>query len=89
MPTALEDYDFDLRGYLVLRNVVSPETVRRLNDSFDRFPALDTGEWMGNAQRRDYNAQTEQQVATIRIEGHGPILAHRRLRAHSRQPRRS
>ena len=58
MPTALDDYEFDLRGYLVLRNVLSPETLRRLNDSFDRFPALETGEWMGNAQRRDYNAQT-------------------------------
>ena len=44
MPTALDDYEFDLRGYLVLRNVLSPETLRRLNDSFDRFPALETGE---------------------------------------------
>ena len=58
MPTALDDYEFDLRGYLVLRNVLSPGTLRRLNVAFDRFPALETGEWMGNAQRRDYNAQT-------------------------------
>ena len=56
--TALNDYYFDLRGYLVLRNVLSPETLRQLNGAFDRFPEMKTGEWLGNAQRRDYNAQT-------------------------------
>ena len=57
-PTPLEDFEFDLRGYLVLRDALDPKEVRRLNDAYDRFPALSTGEWVGNAQRRDYTKDT-------------------------------
>jgi hypothetical protein len=57
-PTALDDYEFDLRGYLVLRNALSADEVRSLNDAYDRFPDLHNGEWYGNAQRRDYTADT-------------------------------
>jgi ectoine hydroxylase-related dioxygenase (phytanoyl-CoA dioxygenase family) len=57
-PSALDDYEFDLRGYLVLRDVLSQSQVAELNNAFDRFPDMKTGEWLGNAQRRDYNAQT-------------------------------
>ena len=56
--TPLDDYNFDLRGYLVLRGVLSPTQLVELNAAFDRFPEMPTGEWLGNAQRRDYNAQT-------------------------------
>lgn len=57
-PTALEDYEFDLRGFLVLRNALAQSEVDALNEAFDRFPTLATGEWYGNAQRRDYTADT-------------------------------
>lgn len=55
---ALDDYLFDLRGYLVLENAVEPELVDDLNRAFDAFPDLAPGEWWGNAQRRDYTDQT-------------------------------
>jgi hypothetical protein len=58
IPTALEDYEFDLRGFLVLRGALSPNEVGLLNEAYDRFPALSTGEWMGNSQRRDYTKDT-------------------------------
>jgi Phytanoyl-CoA dioxygenase (PhyH) len=57
-PTSLEDYDFDLRGFLVLRGALGIDEVRRLNEAYDRFPQLCTGEWVGNAQRRDYTKDT-------------------------------
>lgn len=57
-PTALEDYEFDLRGYLLLREALTPDQVRSLNEAYDRFPPLERGEWYGNAQRRDYTADT-------------------------------
>jgi hypothetical protein len=57
-PSALDDYFFDLRGYLVLRGAISADEVRSLNDAIDRFPHLRTGAWYGNAQRRDYTADT-------------------------------
>lgn len=57
-PTPMDDFLFDLRGYLVLKNAVEPELVDALNDVFDAFPVLAPGEWWGNAQRRDYTDQT-------------------------------
>lgn len=57
-PSALDDFEFDLRGYLVLRGALAPGEVAALNAAFDAFPTLRAGEWMGNAQRRDYTADT-------------------------------
>jgi len=53
-PTPLDDFMFDLNGYIVLKNAVEPKLLARLNDAFDRFPQLEMGQWWGNAQRRDY-----------------------------------
>ena len=57
-PSALEDFLFDLNGYLVLKNAVDADLLGRLNAAFDRFPELEYGEWWGHAQRRDYNGAT-------------------------------
>lgn len=57
-PSALEDYEFDLRGFLVIRGALASAEVAALNAAYDRFPALANGEWYGNAQRRDYTADT-------------------------------
>ncbi|HZT42543.1 MAG TPA: phytanoyl-CoA dioxygenase family protein [Chthonomonadaceae bacterium] len=58
LPTALDDFLFDLRGYLILGNTVEPELLADLNRAFDTFPPLEPGEWWGNAQRRDYTHDT-------------------------------
>jgi ectoine hydroxylase-related dioxygenase (phytanoyl-CoA dioxygenase family) len=58
LPSALDDFLFDLRGYLVLENAVEPDLLAELNAAFDRFPPLQQGEWWGNAQRRDYTGDT-------------------------------
>lgn len=58
VPSALDDFLFDLNGYLVLKNVASPELLARLNAAFDEFPPLEYGEWWRNAMRRDYNGAT-------------------------------
>lgn len=57
-PTPLDDFLFDLRGYLILEKAVEPELVASLNKAFDNFPTLKVGEWWGNAQRRDYTGET-------------------------------
>lgn len=57
-PTSFEDYEFDLRGYLVLRSALNLDEVRQLNEAYDRIPTLSNGEWIGNAQRRDYTKDT-------------------------------
>lgn len=57
-PTPLDDFLFDLRGYLVLENAVEQELLDELNRTFDEFPDLEPMEWWGNAQRRDYTRDT-------------------------------
>ncbi|GAB4459483.1 MAG: hypothetical protein OHK0029_22160 [Armatimonadaceae bacterium] len=57
-PTALDDYLFDLRRYLILENAIEPELLSELNNAFDNFPPLDVGQWWRNAQRRDYTGDT-------------------------------
>ncbi|HET9221135.1 MAG TPA: phytanoyl-CoA dioxygenase family protein [Roseiflexaceae bacterium] len=57
-PTALDDFFFDLRGYLVLEQAVEPALLEALNAAIDRIPPLEVGHWYGNAQRRDYTSDT-------------------------------
>ncbi len=55
----MEDYLFDLRGYLILKNAIEPQLLDALNAEFDQFPRdLPMGGWYKGAQRRDYNPAT-------------------------------
>ena len=58
MTASMIDYEFDLRGFVVVRGALSAAEVQALNDAYDRFPELDNGDWYGNAQRRDYTKDT-------------------------------
>lgn len=51
----LDDYLFDLRGYLILRNAVDAEHVAALNAGLDAIPPIQYGEWHGNVLRLDEN----------------------------------
>lgn len=55
MPTPLEDYLFDLRGYLVLKEAISSEQLRHIHEAIDAFPPLQPGEWLGNIQAHTYH----------------------------------
>ncbi|MEI7576034.1 MAG: phytanoyl-CoA dioxygenase family protein [Armatimonadota bacterium] len=55
-PSALDDFLFDLNGYLILKNVASPELLAKLNQEVDDLPVVEYGEWIRGAQRRDYTA---------------------------------
>ena len=57
-PTPLDDFLFDLNGYLILKNAVEPDLLDDLNRAFDDFPPLEQFAWWGNAQRRDYTGDT-------------------------------
>jgi hypothetical protein len=52
----LQDFLFDLRGYLIIEKAVDDGLLADLNDAFDKFPQdLEFGGWYGNAQRLDNN----------------------------------
>jgi hypothetical protein len=52
-PTALDDYLFDLNGFLILKNAVDASHIAELNETLDAIPLLEYGQWYGNVQRLD------------------------------------
>lgn len=71
-PTALDDFLFDLRGYLILENAIDADLLARLNEAFDHLPDIEPQGWHGNAQRRDYTKDTGYELHNC-IELGGPF----------------
>lgn len=71
-PSDIDDYLFDLRGYLVLENAVDLDHVEDLNRALDNFPSLEWGQWHGNVQRFDNNGAAGLELQNI-IEGGEPF----------------
>ena len=72
MPSPLEDYLFDLRGYLILENAVDLAHVGELNAVLDNFPDLEYQQWHGNVQRFDNNGNAGIELQNI-VEGGEPF----------------
>ena len=51
MPTELEDYLFDLSGYLVLEKAISTDHTHQLNTDLDPYVSMKLGEWRQNVHR--------------------------------------
>jgi hypothetical protein len=74
-PSAMDDFLFDLNGYLILKDAVDTDLLDALNAEFDGFPAdLPLGHWHRGAQRRDYNPDTGLELHNC-IEIGGPFHA--------------
>ena len=54
MPTDLEIYLFDLRGYVILPAALSSAEVADLNSCLDAIPELEPGEWYGYVHAHSY-----------------------------------
>ena len=56
--TAREAYFFDLNGFIILRNVLTPEHLTELNTILDNIkqlqPPLAPGEWYGGVHAHSY-----------------------------------
>ena len=72
IPTPLDDFLFDLRGYLVLPAAAEPALVDRLNRTVDALPPVEVQGWLGNAQRRDYTKETGLEIHNC-VELGGPF----------------
>lgn len=51
--TQEHDFMFDLRGYLLLEQAISPELVQSLNAAIDAVPPLEPQQWHGHVHRND------------------------------------
>jgi ectoine hydroxylase-related dioxygenase (phytanoyl-CoA dioxygenase family) len=62
----LQDYLFDLQGFIVLRNAVDAQHLKELNAAFDEFPQdLPFQGWWGNVQRLDNNKHAGLELQNI------------------------
>jgi hypothetical protein len=61
----LQDFLFDLRGYLVLEGALDRQLLADLNGAFDSFPELERGGWWGNVQRLDNNGRAGAELQNI------------------------
>ena len=68
----LQDYLFDLRGYVILKNAVSQDLVGRLNSTIDTFLDMEYLDWRGNVQRLDNNGHAGMELQNI-VEGGAPF----------------
>lgn len=53
-PTAMMDYLFDLRGFLVLKNALSVDELAAMNAWIDAVPPTDPGDWVGYVHRQNH-----------------------------------
>jgi ectoine hydroxylase-related dioxygenase (phytanoyl-CoA dioxygenase family) len=61
----LDDYLFDLNGYLIIQNAIDAQLLADLNAAFDAFPELEFKEWWGEVQRLDNNARAGVELQNI------------------------
>ena len=61
----LQDYLFDLRGFIIIKQAVSPDLVARLNQAIDPYLDLQYLEWRGNVQRFDNNGNAGIELQNI------------------------
>lgn len=71
-PYDIQDYLFDLQGFIVLKNAVSPDLVERLSQAIDPYLDMRFEEWRGNVQRFDNNGNAGIELQNI-IEAGGPF----------------
>ena len=71
-PSPLDDYLFDLRGYLILEGAVDHGHIADLNAALDAFPPLEWGKWHCNVQRFDNNGAVGVELQNI-VEGGEPF----------------
>jgi Phytanoyl-CoA dioxygenase (PhyH) len=72
MDSELQDYLFDLRGYLILEGAVDRSHVDDLNAALEAVPQLEYGQWHGNVQRLDNNGDSGLELQNI-VEGGEPF----------------
>ena len=51
-PTDMDEYLFDLRGYVVVEDALTDGEVTALNDAIEETLPIEPGEWHGNVRRR-------------------------------------
>lgn len=57
-PTPLEEFLFDLNGFIIVRQAVDPAALAAGNATLDRLQSLVPGQWSGHVHAHEYYAKT-------------------------------
>lgn len=68
----VQDYLFDLRGYIIIKDAVSLDLVQRLNQALEPYLDMKYLDWRGNVQRFDNNGNAGIELQNI-VEGGQPF----------------
>ncbi len=68
MPTPMEEFFFDLRGYAILPGALAADHVHAINAWVDALPPLQAGDWLGNIEVHTYGGIDGMNLQNI-IEG--------------------
>ena len=68
----VQDYLFDLRGYVIIKHAIPHDLVDRLNLAIDPYLDMQYLEWRGNVQRFDNNGNAGIELQNI-VEGGQPF----------------
>jgi hypothetical protein len=63
-----KDYLFDLQGYRIIEDALSPLQLQEINDWIDRQPSLPSGAWLGHVEVQSYQGHDGVNYQNI-IEG--------------------
>jgi hypothetical protein len=73
MPSSMENYLFDLRGYVVLKGALGGGQVARLNAAIDGIPPLGAGECHGLVQGHTYHGEIDGRNLQNIVQGGEPF----------------
>ena len=65
MPTEMENYLFDLNGYLILENAITQEHVTELNAIVDDLGDMEPGDWRGRVNVRPGDKHSNRRMRCI------------------------
>lgn len=72
-PSPMDDYLFDLRGYLVLEQALAPDLVARLTTALDAYRDLQPAGWRGHVQRSDTDGDAKGYELQNVVSAGGPF----------------
>src|SRR5258707_9882330 len=61
----VQDYLFDLRGFIIIKQAISPDLADKLNQIIDTYLDLKYLDWRGNVQRFDNNGNAGIELQNI------------------------
>ncbi|MBN8215985.1 MAG: phytanoyl-CoA dioxygenase family protein [Spirochaetes bacterium] len=68
-PSDMEIFHFDLNGFIIVRQALSPDELRATNESLDRLQHLRKGQWSGYVHGHDYGGKEGLNLQQIYEDG--------------------